>query len=274
MAWYEEPYPAEVWPVQTPIAASLERWRRRPAAQRRMPFVLLCAVLTSALLFGRVLPYVFAATGGGDGAAAPFAALSPDASQDAGTAQAAVAEAAAPPADLQLSSGPAAAGVLSPVFTREVLHWEPQIVRWAEAHGVEPNLAAIIMQIESCGHPDVASHAGAQGLFQVMPFHFAAGEVMVDPDTNAHRGLTYFVERLNQTNGDIGRAFAGYNGGHRAAASSWDQWANETQRYYRWSTGIYQDIQNGLTESPTVQAWLQAGGASLCRQAADRLGLN
>jgi soluble lytic murein transglycosylase-like protein len=165
------------------------------------------------------------------------------------------------------------AGALAPVFTPEVMHWQPKIVEWAAAHGLDPNLVAIIMQIESCGDPNAVSSAGAQGLFQVMPFHFAAGENMQDPDTNAARGLAYFVERLNQTNGDIGRAFAGYNGGHVAAGSSWDNWANETQRYYVWSTGIYEDIQSGSATSATVQEWLGAGGASLCRQAASRLGL-
>lgn len=168
----------------------------------------------------------------------------------------------------------AASGGISSVFTAEVKHWEPQIVAWSQEFGVDPNLTAIIMQIESCGDPQAVSHAGAQGLFQVMPFHFAAGEDSLDPDTNARRGINYFVERLNQTNGDIGRAFAGYNGGHVAAGNSWDQWADETQRYFRWSTGIYEDIQAGRTDSPTLQAWLQAGGASLCRQAAQRLGLS
>lgn len=168
----------------------------------------------------------------------------------------------------------AASGGISSVFTAEVKHWEPQIVAWSQEFGVDPNLTAIIMQIESCGDPQAVSHAGAQGLFQVMPFHFAAGEDSLDPDTNARRGINYFVERLNQTNGDIGRAFAGYNGGHVAAGNSRDQWADETQRYFRWSTGIYEDIQAGRTDSPTLQAWLQAGGASLCRQAAQRLGLS
>lgn len=162
---------------------------------------------------------------------------------------------------------------LSPVFTPEVRHWEPQIVAWAAKYGLDPNLVAIIMQIESCGDPQAVSVAGAQGLFQVMPFHFAAGENSLDPDTNAHRGLSYFVERLNQTGGNIGKAFAGYNGGHVAAGNEWDQWAHETQRYFVWSTGIYADIQAGSTQSETVQKWLQAGGASLCRQAATRLGL-
>lgn len=167
----------------------------------------------------------------------------------------------------------APSGQLAPVFTPEVRHWEPQILNWASTYGLDPNLVAIIMQIESCGDPQAVSVAGAQGLFQVMPFHFAAGENTLDPDTNAQRGMNYFVERLSQTNGDIGRAFAGYNGGHVAAAGGWDDWVHETQRYYVWSTGIYEDIQAGQAQSETVQEWLQAGGASLCRQAAGRLGL-
>jgi soluble lytic murein transglycosylase-like protein len=183
-----------------------------------------------------------------------------------------VAEEAAPPA-VPMPVAPTVQGAISPVFSPEVRHWEPQILAWSAEFGLDPNLAAIIMQIESCGDPQAVSGAGAQGLFQVMPFHFAAGEDSLNPDNNARRGLNYFVERLGQTNGDIGRAFAGYNGGHVAAGSSWDNWAHETQRYYVWSTGIYNDIQQGLADSPTLQQWMQAGGASLCRQAAQRLGL-
>jgi soluble lytic murein transglycosylase-like protein len=134
-------------------------------------------------------------------------------------------------------------------------------------------MVATIMQIESCGDPRALSVAGAQGLFQVMPFHFTAGEDMLDPNTNARRGMNYFAERLVQTAGDVGKAFAGYNGGHVAAGSSWDNWADETQRYYVWSTGIYEDAKAGLTESPTLQEWYAAGGASLCQQAATRLNL-
>jgi soluble lytic murein transglycosylase-like protein len=166
-----------------------------------------------------------------------------------------------------------ASGVLSPIFTGEVTHWEPQILAWSSAHGVDPDITAILMQIESCGDPQALSPAGARGLFQVMPFHFAAGEDTFHPDTNAARGLSYFKERLIQTNGDVGRAFAGYNGGHVAAASSWDSWAAETQSYYIWGTGLYKDAKSGLSESPTLERWLSAGGASHCRQAAGRLGL-
>ena len=107
-----------------------------------------------------------------------------------------------------------------------------------------------------------------------MPFHFQAGEDGYDPDTNALRGMNYLAERLIQTNGEIGHAFAGYNGGHVAAASNWNNWANETQRYYKWTTGVYSDALNGNRRSATLDEWLAAGGASLCIQAEQRLGLN
>lgn len=181
--------------------------------------------------------------------------------------------AVAEPAVEETVAGAAAVAQISPLFAAPVQYWAPLIVEWATHYGVDPNMAATIMQVESCGDPQAISSAGAQGLFQVMPFHFSAGEDSLDPDTNARRGLNYFAERLVQTGGDVGRAFAGYNGGQRAAASSWEQWHPETQRYYVWTTGIYDEIQQGLDESPTLQRWLQAGGASLCNQAAGRLGL-
>lgn len=162
---------------------------------------------------------------------------------------------------------------LSPFFSQSVLYWEADIVRWANRHNLDPNMVATIMQIESCGDPSAVSSAGAMGLFQVMPFHFQAGEDGFDPDTNALRGMNYLAERLIQTDGEIGHAFAGYNGGHAASASNWNSWANETQRYYKWTTGVYSDALNGNRRSETLEQWIVAGGASLCAQAEQRLGL-
>ena len=164
-------------------------------------------------------------------------------------------------------------GGIAPLFTREVQHWAPQIVAWAAAAGVDPNMAATVMQIESCGDPNAESSAGAQGLFQVMPFHFDPGEAMQDPDTNARRGMAYLALGMQQTGGDTSRTFAGYNGGHGTATRAWDTWPAETQRYYVWATGIYKDAVAGGTSSETLNQWLTAGGASLCQQAAARLGL-
>lgn len=182
-----------------------------------------------------------------------------------------VEQAAAPPA--AEVAQPAATGGISPLFTREVQHWAPQIVAWAAEFGLDPNMAATVMQIESCGDPNAVSSAGAQGLFQVMPFHFSAGENMQDPDTNARRGMAYLAQGMQMTGGDSGLSFAGYNGGHGTAAKGWAAWPHETQRYYTWSTGIYQEVLAGATSSETLNQWLAAGGASLCQQAAARLGL-
>ncbi len=162
---------------------------------------------------------------------------------------------------------------LSAAFTPEVRFWEPQIKLWAAEHGLDPNLVATVMQIESCGNPQAVSRAGARGLFQVMPFHFAAGEDMLDPDSNAARGMAYLSGSLEKAAGDVGLALAGYNGGHGAIGRAFNTWPAETQRYYRWGGGIYAEVSSGMEASSTLNEWLAAGGASLCAQAAAQLGL-
>jgi hypothetical protein len=157
---------------------------------------------------------------------------------------------------------------LSPVFTPEVQRWAPDIVRWADAAGVPAELAATVMQIESCGHPSVRSSAGAAGLFQVMPFHFADGEDALDVETNARRGLAYLARAYVLSGGRMDLALAGYNGGHGLIERDPSAWPAETQRYVYWGTGILEDIQAGRTVSPRLDAWLQAGGTALCRRAA------
>lgn len=168
---------------------------------------------------------------------------------------------------------PVSTSTLSPIFAPAVKHWESKIVEWANTHGLDPNMVATIMQIESCGDPQAVSSAGAQGLFQVMPFHFAAGEIMTDPDTNAYRGMKFLAELMVMFNGDTGLSMAGYNGGPGNAKKSPEFWPSETQRYHKWGTGIYSDAQAGVTVSPNLQRWLDAGGTSLCNQAAQRLGI-
>lgn len=164
-------------------------------------------------------------------------------------------------------------GGISPVFSKEVRHWEQKIIAWSAQFGLDPDITATIMQIESCGDPNAVSSAGAQGLFQVMPFHFAAGETMQDPDTNAFRGLTFYDTMLKHTGGDIFLSFAGYNGGYRAANNPHSTWARETQRYYYWAQGIYEEAKAGKSSSDRLAEWMAAGGAGLCRQAANRLGI-
>jgi hypothetical protein len=157
---------------------------------------------------------------------------------------------------------------IAPLFTEEVQHWSDDISRWAAQYGLDPNLLATVMQIESCGHSSISSVAGAQGLFQVMPFHFDFGEVQTDPDTNAKRSANFLNECLAWAGGDAGLALACYNGGPSMTTRPFSNWPDETQRYYRWGTGIYQDASANMSESQTLNSWLEAGGQYLCNQAA------
>jgi soluble lytic murein transglycosylase-like protein len=170
-------------------------------------------------------------------------------------------------------SGNFAPSAVAPLFTPQVDYWSEEIRRWATQYNLDPNLLATVMQIESCGHDTVGSSAGAQGLFQVMPFHFQTGENMLDPDTNAMRGANFLNECLGYANGDPGLAMACYNGGPSVINRSFGNWAAETQRYYTWGTAIYLDAQQNKAVSQPLNDWLNAGGQSLCTRASDRLGL-
>jgi len=165
------------------------------------------------------------------------------------------------------------AGVLAPFFSKTVQFWGGSIQAWSQKWDLDPNLIATVMQIESCGDPEAVSKAGASGLFQVMPFHFKAGENPIDPETNAMRGLTYLRSSLNQANGDIRLALAGYNGGIGLISQDETQWPAESVQYVYWGDAIYQDATQGAAQSKTLTKWLNQGGARLCTQARLRLGL-
>ncbi len=155
---------------------------------------------------------------------------------------------------------------IAPLFTPEVKAWETQILSWSEKHSLDPNLVATVMQIESCGYASARSHAGAMGLFQVMPYHFQEGDNPYDPATNARRGLVYLQQSL-QIGGSARLALAGYNGGITGAQQPVENWPEETRRYIYWGLSIYQDAQDGLDHSPRLDEWLASGGASLCKLA-------
>jgi hypothetical protein len=172
------------------------------------------------------------------------------------------------------STGDTSSTAIAPLFTTQIDYWSGDIERWAKEHNLDPNLMATVMQIESCGHPTVGSSAGAQGLFQVMPFHFTAGENQLDPNTNATRGGNFLRYCLDASNGDSGLAMACYNGGPSVLQKDMSMWADETRRYYRWGTGIYSDATQNRDSSGTLNEWLNAGGGVLCQRASTQLGIN
>jgi len=162
---------------------------------------------------------------------------------------------------------------LSPIFTREVQYWANDIIRWANASALDPNLAAVVMQIESCGNPRAVSRSGATSLFQVMPFHFLTGENPYNPETNALRGLSYLARSIQTANGDARLALAGYNGGIGVISRYEWTWHAQTKRYVYYGAPIHADARSGKTSSPMLEEWYRRYGAGLCRQASQQLGL-
>jgi len=169
-----------------------------------------------------------------------------------------------PQHDIQNPNAP-----LASFYAPEVLAWRDDIERWAHEYHVNPNVIAIVMQIESCGHPSVISSAGATGLMQVMPFHFEDGENMLNPDVNMRNGMDVFYECLTQfANWDLGMALACYNGGPRVTQIDMSLWPAETQSYYRWASGMWEEVQRNRNDSDTLNQWLGAGGQNLCNLSA------
>ncbi len=171
---------------------------------------------------------------------------------------------------------------LAKLFSPSVDYWEPAIFQWAQEYGLNPNLVATVIQIESCGDPYAVSIADAQGLFQVMPFNFQeAGLNQLDPLDNARIGLNILTECLRFSRDpdfdgvidgqpDVGLALVCYNGGPSVLSTPREQWVNESQNYYRWGTGIWLDASQGHSTSQTLNEWLAAGGSRLCTQAETR----
>jgi len=162
---------------------------------------------------------------------------------------------------------------LSAAFSPSVSYWSVEILAWSEAWDLDPLLVATVMQIESCGNPNVVSPAGAQGLFQVMPFHFNPGENTRDPETNALRGLAYLSQSITLSGGDLRLTLAGYNGGHGQITRDATLWPEETRRYADWGTSIYLDASGSEKSSNALTAWMEAGGWHLCHEAEQVLGL-
>ena len=72
---------------------------------------------------------------------------------------------------------------------------------------------------------------------------------------------------LTRADGDVGLAFACYDGGSSVITRNQKSWADETQRYYRWSVGIYVDAVRGHQHGDTLDEWLM----SLCESAAETI---
>jgi soluble lytic murein transglycosylase-like protein len=163
---------------------------------------------------------------------------------------------------------------------RCTIAWLPQRVRRHQAaieaaslrHGVDANLIAIVVLVESGGDPRAKSPSGALGLMQLMP-KTAAGiakrrgfrghrqRQLYRPDYNLDLGTWYLAQQLkNHGRGisvyDVALAAAAYNAGPgrlRRHLRSGKALPAETRRYQRLVAGMWQERR--LPMSATLQAW-------------------
>src|SRR6202166_3326466 len=85
----------------------------------------------------------------------------------------------------------------------------------ARAHGVAPELVAVVIAVASNFNPNAVSWRSARGLMQLMPGTAARFGVtrIFDPQQNIEAGTRYLKELLLRYNGDLALTLAAYNAG-------------------------------------------------------------
>ncbi len=92
------------------------------------------------------------------------------------------------------------------------------ILRASIGTRVSPALALAVIAVESSGRADAVSHAGAQGLMQLIPAtaeRFGVSDAF-DAAENIRGGIAYLDWLLGHFEGDVVLALAGYNAGEGA----------------------------------------------------------
>ena len=96
--------------------------------------------------------------------------------------------------------------------------YQAEIAAASREFGVEEAVIRAIMHAESSYNPMALSHAGAQGLMQLMPAtarRFGVGDAF-NAGQNIRGGVQYLSWLLKRFNGDLRLAAAGYNAGEGA----------------------------------------------------------
>ena len=126
------------------------------------------------------------------------------------------------------------APVQKPSPTSRDSSWlDPLIAKASRKYGVEVGLIKAVIKAESNFNPQAVSHAGAQGLMQLMPATARSLGVSdsFDPEQNVMAGTRFLRDMLNRYGGDVESALAAYNWGPGNVDRHPDRLPRETRNY-------------------------------------------
>lgn len=117
--------------------------------------------------------------------------------------------------------------------THAVQGLETIITKAASRYNVDAGLIKAVIKAESGFNPNAVSHAGAQGLMQLMPGTARSLGVndSFDPEQNVMAGTRFLHDLLKRYNGNLDSALAAYNWGPGNVDRKPEQLPRETRDY-------------------------------------------